>query len=403
VRVIFFTGKGGVGKTTVAAATSAQAAARGHKILVMSTDAAHSLSDVLAEPLGADPREISPGLFAQQVDTDRRLQESWTTIRSYLTEVLVGSGVDELVADELAMLPGLEQLLALLELRDQLRSGRFDVIAVDCAPTAETLRLLALPDVLGWYLERLFPPRRVVARALRPLVGRLLDPTGDTLPDAAVVTATDRLQQELLDVKECLGNAHTTVRLVLTPEAVVLAEAQRLAATLALFDYPVDGVVMNRLLPSEVVAESAWLRAMHESQEQVMGDVEVCFADAPLSCVDYRPQEPRGLATIEQLGEQVYGDKDPVVDRGPDRHPSVERADDGYVVVFPVANVPRGELALSRVGDELVVAVGAFRRVWTMPSAIRRCDVRGASLTDRGLEVVLVPLPAEWPGDRGSR
>jgi arsenite-transporting ATPase len=225
VRVLLFTGKGGVGKTTTSAATAALAAMRGQKTLVLSTDPAHSLADALGVELGSDPTELDTGLYGQQLDTQRAFEDSWREVQHYLREVLESGGVDPIEAEELTVLPGAEEVLALLELRRQVSSGRWDVVVVDCAPTAETLRLLALPEALGWYMDRVFPVERRVVRTLRPVLSHL---AGVPMPPDRVFAAVERLHGELADVRRLLTDpATTSVRLVLTPEAVVVAEARR--------------------------------------------------------------------------------------------------------------------------------------------------------------------------------
>src|SRR5690348_12999252 len=253
MRVLLFTGKGGVGKTTAAAGTAALAARRGLKTLVLSTDAAHSLADALAVPAGPEPAEVEGGLYVQQVDTQRRFEQSWSAVRDYLLTVLDAAGVDALAAEELTVLPGAEEVLALLEVRDQVRSGLWDVVVVDCAPTAETLRLLALPDALGWYVERVFPVERRVVKSLRPVLGRV---AGVPMPRDQVFDAMERLHAELAEVRTVLTDARTSVRLVLTPEAVVVAEARRTLTSLSLFGYRVDAVVANRVFPAD--GADAW-------------------------------------------------------------------------------------------------------------------------------------------------
>ena len=245
MRILLFTGKGGVGKSTVAAGTAALAAAAGHRTLVLSTDAAHSLADafgVSAGPEPAEPTEVAPHLHVQQVDAQRKLQQSWAEVQHYLLSVLDAAGVDPVAAEELTVLPGAEEVLALLELRQQALSGRWDVVVVDCAPTAETLRLLALPEALGWYMQRVFPAERRIIKALKPVLTRSV---GVPMPDDHVFDAIERLHAELDEVRTLLSGPDASVRVVLTPENVVLAEARRSWTHLSLFGYRVDGVVAN--------------------------------------------------------------------------------------------------------------------------------------------------------------
>ena len=246
MRIVLTTGKGGVGKTTVAAATAVHAAQCGHRTLVLSTDAAHSLADVLDAPLGHSVTEVAPRLEAQQLDGRRRLEESWSDIKGYLVELLGWAGADAIDAAELASLPGLDEVFALENLRDHAASGRYDLIVVDCAPTAETLRLLALPEILGWYLERVFPTHRRVARMTRPVLRRA---TSMPLAEDGLFDSFSRFAAGLDGVRELLADRSvTTVRLVTTPEQVVVAETRRTYAYLALFGYAVDALIVNRLV-----------------------------------------------------------------------------------------------------------------------------------------------------------
>lgn len=251
MRILLLTGKGGVGKTSLAAGTAALAAAEGHRTLVLSTDAAHSLADALGtEPglIGPDPVEVAPCLHVQQVDAQLRFEQSWADIQRYLLSVLDVAGVDPVAAEELTVIPGAEEVLALLELRLHALSDEWDVIVVDCAPTAETLRLLALPEALGWYMSRVFPAQRRIVKALKPVLTRA---AGAPMPGETVFDAIERLHVELDEVRALLTGPDSSVRLVLTPESVVLAEARRAYTMLSLYGYRVDGVIANRVFPAD--------------------------------------------------------------------------------------------------------------------------------------------------------
>ncbi|HEY5336250.1 MAG TPA: ArsA family ATPase [Mycobacteriales bacterium] len=392
MRVVLFAGKGGVGKTTIAAATAAHAAALGRKTLVVSTDAAHSLGDALGVVLTEDPLDVDGGLHAAQVDTQRSFERSWHDVQRYLLAVLDAGGVDPVDAAELTVLPGAEEVLALLAVRDAARSGRFDLVCVDCAPTAETLRLLRLPELLRWWLDRVLPAERRVARALMSRVQSV------PLPDRTVFDAVGRLQAELADVRDLLTDpATSSVRLVLTPEAVVVAEARRTLTALSLHGYRVDGVVANRVFPT---GGDAWRRRWAAAQRVQLDEVQESFAGLPLWEVDYAAAEPVGAAALAALGARVYGHGDPVGDVPDVATMSVERTVDGFALALALPHVGRGEANLSRSGDDLVVGVGSLRRVLTLPSALRRCTVEGARLEGVGagarLVVRFVPDPAVW-------
>ena len=311
MRVLLFTGKGGVGKTTIAAATAALAAARGQKTLVLSTDPAHSLADALGGSLTGEPTEVDTGLSAMQVDVQAAFERTWRDVQDYLRGALERAGVDALQAAELTVLPGAEEVLALLELRAQVASGRYDLVVVDCAPTGETLRLLSLPEALAWYVEKVFPAHRRALRAMRPLLSRVSRPA---VPEDEVFDAVARLHAGLSEVRSLLTAPGTSVRLVLTPEAVVVAEARRTLTSLALYGYRVDGIVANRVFPASADAWTAgWRAAQQEQLEVVRADT----APLPVLLSPYQSAEPVGLAALTALGEERTATPTPWMPRPP--------------------------------------------------------------------------------------
>ncbi|HEX8004348.1 MAG TPA: ArsA family ATPase [Mycobacteriales bacterium] len=387
MRVLLFTGKGGVGKTTASAATATLAAGRGLKTLVVSTDPAHSLSDTLDTPLGPEPTEVDANLFGQQIDAQREFERSWREVQDYLMALLDRSGVDPMAAEELTVLPGAEEVLALLEVRRQVTSGTWDLVVVDCAPTAETLRLLALPEALSWYMDRVFPASRRVARAMRPFV------RSAPLPHDRVFDAVERLHADLGDVRALLTAPEASVRLVLTPEAVVVAEARRTLTSLSLYGYRVDGVVANRVFPK---GDDAWRAGWVAAQAIQLAEVEQSFAPLPVWRSAYRAGEPVGLGELAAFGASAYGADDPLALPPPREALTVTRTDSGYDLALDLPFAERTDLDLVRRGDELVVTVGSRRRVLALPGALRRCTVGGASLADGRLVVSFVPDPDLW-------
>ena len=313
MRIVLVTGKGGVGKTTVAAATAIHAAQQGHRTLVLSTDTAHSLSDVLAVRLGHEPVEVAPRLHAQQLDGRRRLEESWSDIRGYLVELLGWAGADAIDAAELASLPGLEEVFALENLRDHARSGAYDLLVVDCAPTAETLRLLALPEILDWYIERVFPTHRRLAKLTRPLLRRA---TSMPLADDALFESFSRFTDRLEGVKALLADREiTTVRLVTTAEQVVVAETRRTYAYLSLFGYGVDALVVNRMVGDGHVGP--FFDEWRTRQDRAMEAVDETFASVTRLEAALEASELVGASRLAVLGKQLYGDADPAARLGP--------------------------------------------------------------------------------------
>jgi arsenite/tail-anchored protein-transporting ATPase len=409
MRVVLFTGKGGVGKTTLAAATAAHLARSGRKTLVVSTDPAHSLGDALEVDLGPAATEVGvDGLFAAHVDARGLLEGAWVGLREHLRTLLAGAGVDELVADELTVLPGVEELLALGEVRRAAESGPWDVVVVDCGPTAETLRLLALPEAAGGYLERLFPAHRRAVRGLlaglaggprseRAEAGRRWDRTAEAL---------DLLAADLAGLRALLAAPGTGIRLVLTPERVVAAETRRTLTALALHGLRLEGLVANRLVsvPAEATGAAAgWLRDRAAEQAAVLA--ELGGLGLPVRTVAYRAAEPTGLAALQELGAALWGPDDPAADPGPGAPLlSVHRtAGDGrsvdseFELVLRLPGAGAGPLDLARIGDdELAVTTAGTRRLVALPAALRRCTVTRARLVGDDLRVAFRPDPALW-------
>jgi len=381
-RIILFTGKGGVGKTTSAAGTATLAARRGERTLVLSTDAAHSLGDAFGLPIGAEPTEVATNLWVQQVDAQRRFERSWGEVQGYLRSVLDTVGVDPITAEELTVIPGAEEVLALLELRAQVVSGTWDVVVVDCAPTAETLRLLALPEALGWYMDRVFGVQRKVVRALRPVLTRA---AGVPMPEDSVFDAVQRLHADLSEVQQLLTDKCATVRLVLTPETVVVAEARRSLTTLSLYGYRVDGVIANRVFPSG--AGEAFLDGWARAQEKVLAEVRQSFVDLPVWLSAYQAGEPVGADLLAGFAEAAYAGDDPFAVPTGEGPMTITRTDSGAVLRIALPFAQRQDVDLARHGDELVVTVGSYRRLLALPAALARHTVSGARVEEGSLQV----------------
>ncbi len=398
MRVLLFTGKGGVGKSTTAAGTAAMAAAQGRRTLLLSTDAAHSLGDAFGVRVGPEPTRVAPDLFVQQVDAQLRFEQSWAEIQGYLLRVLDVAGVDPMAAEELTVIPGAEEVLALLELRTQARSGRWEVIVVDCAPTAETLRLLALPEALGWYMDRVLPMERRLVRAFKPVLSRA---AGVPMPEDTVFDAIARLHRELDEVRTLLAGPSASVRVVLTPESVVLAEARRSYTSLSLYGYRVDGVVANRIFPDEGADEwrAGWVRA----QNTVLAQVAQSFAGLPLWRSAYHPAEPTGVDHLRDFAAELYADTDPFAPPGGEGPFRVTRTSEGPEIRLALPLVSTADVTLARNGDELVVTVGAARRLLTLPASLSRHEVSGARVVEGELRVRFCETAGRRPQPGESR
>jgi arsenite/tail-anchored protein-transporting ATPase len=405
VRVVLFTGKGGVGKTTLAAATASHLARSGRKALVVSTDPAHSLGDALEADLTGTPAEVEAGLFAAHIDTRMLLDHSWSRLQGHLRTLLAGAGVDELVADELTVLPGIEDLLALGEVRRLAESGPWEVVVVDCGPTAETLRLLGLPEAIAGYVERLFPAHR---RAVRGMLAGLAGAKTDAAGWDATVDALDDLAEQLGGLRAMLADhARTSIRLVLTPERVVAAETRRTVTALALHGLSVDGIVVNRVVPGPPPSlrgpAARWLRERHTEQQAVLADLSG-LGDAPVSTANHTAAEPTGVPALLEIAGNLYGDTDPAAPGTPGPPLLTVRRtagsgtsrDSEFELLLRLPGAADGPLDLARVGDELAVAVGPVRRMVALPSVLRRCSVTGARLDGDDLVVVFRPDPAVW-------
>jgi len=386
LRTILYTGKGGVGKTSVAAATALKASLAGRKVLVMSTDPAHSLADVFDTEIGSDPKEMAPGLWAQEMDHTSMIEENWSEIQGYMTTLFEWQGADTLAAEELAMLPGMDELFGLLMVRRHNKEGRYDALVLDAAPTGETLKLLSLPDHMSWYVEKIFPIQRRAAKLVRPFANRArsLPP----LPEDSVFAAGQRFYQAIASVEEILTDRDSaSVRLVLNAEKMVIAEARRAYTYLNLYDYGVDALVVNRLLP-ETVSDPYFAR-WHDAQTRHMRTIRESFDPIPILTARLYDREMFGLEALGALAEDIFDDVEPlgVLFKGA-THDIVKNGD-GYDIVFHLPLAQKRNVDLSKKGAELLVKVGNYRRSILLPDALARLPAAGASFEDGSLKVRL--------------
>jgi arsenite-transporting ATPase len=387
MRIILYTGKGGVGKTTVAATTALCAARRGHRTLVMSTDAAHSLGDSFDMPLGSEPVAIVKGLWGQELDVFRQIDVHWGTLQSWLKVLMAWRGIDEMVAEEMAVLPGMEELAGLLHLINYVDAGEYDVIIVDCAPTGETLRLLSFPEIMRWWMHRIFPLERVAARVARPVLGRFTDLP---LPSDEVFSAVKDLFGKLDRMREILTDGRTSsVRLVVNPEKMVIKEAQRTFTYLNLYGYCTDLVVCNRIIPESV--SDAYFESWKESQERYYSQIEEGFSPLPILKAPLMEQEVVGLEMLERFGQALCGEGDPTELKYEGQAHEIRQEDGTYTLTLALPFTGKEEISLSQIGDELLIQVGSYKRSFILPRALLGLESQGARLDGDRLIVRFAP------------
>lgn len=383
-RTILYTGKGGVGKTSVAAATARLCAARGERTVVLSTDPAHSLSDSLETPLGAEPTPAGPNLWGQEVQAQAEMERNWGRVSLWLSQLLVERGVLDIAAEELTVPPGMDELFSLLEIKRHHESGEFDVVVVDCAPTGETLRLLSFPEIARWWLEKVFPVERRLVSAARPLARSLLD---IDLPGEEVLGEVNRLVRNLIAMNEILrDNDRASIRLVINADRMVINEAQRTFTYLNLYGYLTDAVVANRLFPSEV--GSGYFGDWRRRQRDRLAEVERDFAPVPVLRARYFDEEVLGAEMLDRLAGELFEDRAPSdVLHSELAHEAGQDADGRTVMRIRVPFAERSEVSLKKVGSELVVGAGRERRTIILPGPLARRRPTGAQLADGVLEV----------------
>ena len=387
-RTILYTGKGGVGKTSVAAASARAIARRGLRTVVLSTDPAHSLSDSLEVELGGDPTVIAPNLWGQEVQAETEMERNWQAVQDWLGSLLSDRGIDQIVAEEMTVPPGLDELFSLLQIKRHRDSGKFDVIVVDCAPTGETLRLLSFPDVARWWLEKVFPWEKRLVSAARPLARTFLDLK---LPSNDVYADVQRLVLNLIAMNEILRDRErSSIRLVMNPEKIVVREAQRTFTYLNLYGYLTDAVIVNRVFPKAV--SDGYFGAWRDVQQEQIELVEQAFAPVPVLEAPFFEQEVVGAEMLDRLAESVFGESQPEDMLYRDLSQELVMSDGIASLRLKVPFTEKAEIELKKVGLELVVRVAEHKRNIILPSALASYRPRGAKL-DAGTLTVTFERP----------
>jgi arsenite-transporting ATPase len=389
MRTLIFTGKGGVGKTSVAASTALRAADRGLRTLIMSTDPAHSLADSLdlEGPLGPEPVKITPYLDALEVSIYHDIETNWGVVREHFAQLMAEQGVTGIIADEMSVLPGMEEAFPLIRIKKHKEAGDYDLLVIDSAPTGETLRLLSSPQTFKWAINMLRGAERYVIKPLLRPMSKITPGLNKMMAPPGVYEAVDDMFVQLEGVTETLANPReTSIRLVMNPEKMVIKESQRALTYLSMYGMTVDTVVVNKILPVE--EDSGYLNHWRDVQQRYLQDVDHSFSPLPIRHVPYYREEVVGLAKLRQMGQDIYGDSDPTAVLYEQAPLDIAKIGDGHYKVrirLPFADVTH--LDLYQNGDELVVQIGDFRRIMTLPTSLAGLEAGQAEMEGEWLSV----------------
>ncbi|MCM1982624.1 TRC40/GET3/ArsA family transport-energizing ATPase [Lyngbya confervoides] len=387
MRVILMTGKGGVGKTSVAAATGLRCAELGYKTLVLSTDPAHSLADSFDLDLGHDPIQVQPNLWGAELDALLELEGNWGAVKRYITQVLQARGLDGIQAEELAILPGMDEIFGLVRMKRHYDEGFYDVLIIDSAPTGTALRLLSLPEVGGWYMRRFYKPFQNMSVALRPLVEPLFRPiAGFSLPDREVMDAPYEFYEQIEALERVLcDNQQTSVRLVMNPEKMVLKESLRAHAYLSLYNVATDLVIANRIIPEDV--SDPFFVTWKNNQRQYREEIQSNFHPLPVKEVPLYQEEMCGLEALRRLKETLYASEDPTQVYHAETTLRVVQEDDRYSLEIYLPGIPKDKVDLSKSADELNIRIGNHRRNLVLPQALAAMKPAGAKMEEDYLKI----------------
>jgi arsenite/tail-anchored protein-transporting ATPase len=391
MRLILMTGKGGVGKTSVAAATGLRCAELGYRTLVLSTDPAHSLADSFDMEMGHEPREVRPNLWGAELDALKELEGNWGAVKRYITQVLQARGMEGVQAEELAILPGMDEIFGLVRMKRHFDEGIYDVLIIDSAPTGTALRLLSLPEVGGWYMRKFYKPLQAVSVALRPLVEPLFRPiAGFSLPNKEVMDAPYEFYEQIEALQKILmDNTQASVRLVTNPEKMVLKESLRAHAYLSLYNVSTDLVIANRIIPAEVT--DPFFKKWKENQEKYRLEIHEDFHPLPVKEVPLYAEELCGLAALDRLKETLYGDEDPSqVYYKETTMRVVQEASNQYSLELYLPGIAKDQIQLNKTGDELNVRIGNHRRNMVLPQALAALQPTGAKMDEDYLKIKFV-------------
>jgi arsenite-transporting ATPase len=380
MRIILYLGKGGVGKTTISAATAVRAARMGKRTLVVSTDLAHSLADCLRTSLTSEPQELMPNLWAQEVNVLDEMRRGWSKVQDSMSKVLRKQGMDPIMAEELALVPGMDEVVSLVNIYRNAREGNFEVVIIDAAPTGETVRLLSMPDTFQWYASRITNLQSGTLNLARPFLKAVL-------PTTEIMDALSRMGERVKALREVLSNPDiSSYRLVVNPERMVIKEALRAETYLALFGYPLDGVICNRVIPARNY-QDPFMQELYHNQERLRQQIHQTFAPLPIWESPYYSHEILGTAQLGDLAQTLFGDQDPtqVFYRGAVQE--ITKQGDTYILRLPLPHVEMSKVLMTKKGDEMIIEIGNFKRDITLPSVLANQDATVARFVNKALEI----------------
>ncbi len=383
MRIILYTGKGGVGKTSIAAATAVKSAEKGLKTLVVSTDAAHSLRDSFDIGLSPEPVEIKENLWAQEIDSIHEVEQGWGKVQEYLTALLTSKTIKNITTEELTVFPGMEDLLSLLRILKYYKEKTFDVIIIDCAPTGETLALLSFPDMLRWWMDKLFPLKRKAVKLVKPIAEPIL---GIPMPSDNVMGEIERIYNQLDEMRKILANREiTSVRIVVNPEKMVIKEAQRSFTYLNIYDYNIDAVVVNRVIPENVSDDyfKVWKDIQKKYKEMIMES----FSPLPIYYSPLFEKEVVGFEMLKRMGDEIFIDEDPISIKYNSRIQEFTKVDEEYIFSIYMPFVEKKDVTLNQKYDEMIVRVGNVKRSMTLPRTLLNMSVKGAKFENEMLKI----------------
>jgi arsenite-transporting ATPase len=383
MRIILYTGKGGVGKTSIAAATAVRSAEKGMKTLVVSTDPAHSLGDSFDMKLSNEPVEVKKNLWAQEIDAIHEVEEGWGKVQKYFTELFTSKAVKDITTQELTVFPGMEDLLSLLRILKYYKEGRFDTIIIDCAPTGETLALLSFPEMLRWWMEKLFPLKKKAIKVAGPIAESLLK---IPMPSGQVLDEIDNMYYQLDEMKKIFSDRDiTSIRIVVNPEKMVIKEAQRSFTYLNIYDFNVDAIVVNRVIPENVTDD--YFKVWKDIQKKYKEEIVESFTPIPIYYAPLFETEVVGMKMLDRMASEVFKKEDPVEIKYNGRAQTVVKDGEDYILAIDMPFMDKKDLDLNQKGDQLIIKAGSIKRNITLPRTLLDYSIKKAKFEEEMLKI----------------